>query len=694
MLIGFARAEAATETSNARLLEMAAIKFGSLTEPEIKLFRSVASGDLADFKPRGKEGFPAQELLSMELALSGVLPGNLKLHPRDAEELLTAILAILKDEETLDPADFKRLAEDNDTFQTLSARLPNKRVFEQETLKKILSAIAADNFKGSAFWSAFNEMARHQKAGGPEYAAQWGSERVIKADRVVWLFRDSTARSLIIERGVMITGARIDGELDLDRVNAPFQFSCTDCVFNDPIRLTTATIKGLNLSGTHTARIEAAHLHVEGSVYLDRGFTATDVVKLNGATVDGYLSCDSARFQGSGKVALEAAGLTVGADANFRRASATGEVNLLNAKIGSNLNLAGGSFSNKDGHAILASAIRVERTVHMGEGFNAEGAVDLVNGYIGGNLQCDGGWFINPQDRLIESSRSYALAADALEVKGSIFLRGGFRIKGGVRFARASIDKVFEWSKIDPQSDVTALNLRLARIGSLVDDKASWPAAGKLYLNGLVYQDLDSWDLAAEDRIAWVRRQPSFNAQSYDQLAEVFRQAGRDEDANKVLIEKQWDRPLLESPMGKNFLSSPLTLPKNILWKYLIGPLIGYGYRPFRAMGFSLVVIVIGTWVFRFASRNNLLETTKEKSPSFNSAIYSLDVFLPVIDLYQASFWIPNAKKGKRIELKAGRFKFKPSTGQLVQAYFWFQILAGWTLTTLFIAGLTGLIKR
>lgn len=53
-------------------------------------------------------------------------------------------------------------------------------------------------------------------------------------------------------------------------------------------------------------------------------------------------------------------------------------------------------------------------------------------------------------------------------------------------------------------------------------------------------------------------------------------------------------------------------------------------------------------------------------------------------------YWLPNAHSGAALRL--GRFAlFK--TGSLLRYYFWFHIIAGWVLTTLWAGGFTGLIK-
>jgi hypothetical protein len=514
-----------------------------------------------------------------------------------------------------------------------------------------------------------------------EIADLSGDAGMLRADRIAWLFRNPQALSLITGRGVAIKGARIEGELDLKDADVPFPLECANCAFGDKITLTNAKIRRLDLTGTHTAAIDASHLKVEGSVYLDQGFRATDTVTLEGANVGGYLTCTGGHFLDSGKVAIRAVGLTVGADAYFNAGFiAEGEVNLINARIGSNLDLQGGKFLNKEGYAIRASGIRVGATTFMSNGFMADGAVDIVGGYIGGNFQCDGAHFINPRDYTpANSSELYALAADSLVVKGNVFLRRGFKVKGGVRFERTGIEGVFEWTGLDRESDVM-LDLRLARIGSLVDDKASWPPTGKLHLNGLVYQDLYQEGSAHErDRIEWLLRQPDFAPQPYDQLASVMKKAGKEDDAVEILIAKEWERP---------------TTLSNILWKFPFGPMIGYGHRPLHALAIGFFIVALGFRVFRWAGREGLLEPTKENLPTFNAFVYSLDVFLPVINLHQESYWLPNSSKTEPVNVNLGRWGFRVRRpGSWVQFYFWFQIIAGWTLTTLFIAGLTGLVK-
>jgi hypothetical protein len=83
-------------------------------------------------------------------------------------------------------------------------------------------------------------------------------------------------------------------------------------------------------------------------------------------------------------------------------------------------------------------------------------------------------------------------------------------------------------------------------------------------------------------------------------------------------------------------------------------------------------------------------------------------MFVPLVDLRQAAYWLPSAKPSADPNAEQ---KAKPGAKQdrghddskgkkvsisvrLLRLYTWFHILAGWILTTLLFAGLSGLVKR
>lgn len=189
--------------------------------------------------------------------------------------------------------------------------------------------------------------------------------------------------------------------------------------------------------------------------------------------------------------------------------------------------------------------------------------------------------------------------------------------------------------------------------------------------------------------------------QPYTQLASVYRAIGQDEQANTVLVARA-------ERIGE---LAPAFSAQGLWYRYL-GRLIGYGYEPFRAIKIGLVIIAGGALVFSIGARRNLMAETKlaeqvlsgegqagqvsSTYPRFNALVYSLDVFLPFVDLNQVCYWIPGEKpskprKSRNCLMHIGPYSLKWSA--VLHSYLWFQTLAGWTLCTLLAAAVTGIVQ-
>ncbi len=188
--------------------------------------------------------------------------------------------------------------------------------------------------------------------------------------------------------------------------------------------------------------------------------------------------------------------------------------------------------------------------------------------------------------------------------------------------------------------------------------------------------------------------------QPYTQLAAVYRAIGQDEQANAVLVARAERLGELAPPFSAQGL-----------WYRYLGRLIGYGYEPFRAIKIGIGIVIVGTVVFAIGARRHLMAETKLAErvisqedeegnvtttyPRFNAFIYSLDVFLPFVDLHQICYWIPGERntkpRSRNCLMHIGSYKVKWSG--LLRTYFWFQTLAGWTLCTLLAAAVTGIVE-
>ncbi len=434
----------------------------------------------------------------------------------------------------------------------------------------------------------------------------------------------------------------------------------------------------------------ADRLKIENCVHLCGGFKAEGEVCLLGAKIGGSLECDKGQFINPDGVALNADSVEVKGDIFLRNGfKGKGEVRMLGTTTGGNLECDKSQFINPDGVALSADVLKVERSVFLRNGFKAEGEVRMLDVTIGGQFDCSEGQFINPD--------GVALNADRLKVDGSVFLNDGFKAEGEVCLDSATIVKTLVWTNIE-SPEKTTLNLQLARIGTLWDDQESWPESGKLHLHGLVYDEIDEHaPTDAQSRIDWLHRQPTkhFRTQPYEQLAKVLRKSGHDSEAKRILIAKAKDRARL----------AKLTWPEKF-WYHFLGKSIGYGYRPLRACWFVLAFVLLGWFLFEKGYREDFMTPSKESAyvsgsswknlqvsenyPKFNSLVYSIDTFVPLVDLHQASYWFPNAnRRGEMFNIKMLRW----FSGSELFYYKLFHTIMGWLFTTLLVVGLTGLIR-
>ena len=261
----------------------------------------------------------------------------------------------------------------------------------------------------------------------------------------------------------------------------------------------------------------------------------------------------------------------------------------------------------------------------------------------------------------------------------------------------AKIERNLVWMGIESPEEAI-LDLRRAQCVAIWDEEDSWPSAGNLFLDGFAYKSIcEDAPPDAASRIRWLHLQPrdKFLPQPYEQLADVLRQSGHEEEARKILIQK-----------GKD---AGRTLP-DFRWfvHWLFGLTAAYGHRPLKAFGWIVFFMLLGWVAFGIAHEANLMVETKiaeriddgtatdcsvtSEYPEFDALIYSMDTFIPVIDLGQACYWQPSSMR--MAEWRPLASVALPVNGMMALVYQRFHTIFGWALTTLFILGLTGLLKK
>ena len=499
----------------------------------------------------------------------------------------------------------------------------------------------------------------------PANADAWGKERTIRAKLIRWLCIDSEANKHIDPRGIQLHAATIgdqsqEKDLDLSEATVNFSLSFGLCKLEVPLCLMGAATRGLYLVGTHIEELQADRLSAGGSIYLREGFHAAREVSLIGASVGGGFDCGGGTFANEGEYALNADGIKVAGDLCLRgKFRAASEISFLGADIGGNLDCSDGTFAinGQNVDALSADGIKVRGDVSF-ENSTVTGNIRLCGADVGGQLQVSATKFSN----------------------GSTF-----------DLQNATIKREFFWEGIGPDTPAR-LDLRNASVGQILDDDKGWPVNANLFLDGFLYDRIDTEPTSAEGRLRWLARQPDgFTPQPYRQLAKILRERGDDAGARTVLIAME------DSRLKHGDLSAVQRAVRWVLWAT-----VGYGYVPLRALWYIVSFVILGTILFGWGHSAGVVTRVAIKDPSpqvepFNPFIYSLENFLPLVDLHMAKHWMPDPNATPTPVLWPILDSEAPalgSLGRILRCYLWVHILCGWFFTSMFIAGITGLVRR
>ena len=256
------------------------------------------------------------------------------------------------------------------------------------------------------------------------------------------------------------------GSVNVSHAEVPtLQFA--RCVFENSLVLLSARVRKLHLENCVLDSIEATGSFIEGFLLITQS-RVLQGISLIDARIGQSVGLSGTEVVGCDRPALHADGLETGgglvlgtfpsedesadSDDIFR---AIGEVRMLGARIGRDLDCSGGRFENPGGVALAADRADIRGEVRLAEGFHAMGEVRLQRARIGSDVSCPGGKFENRRSRLPtrvgRSSRDqaigrslgkpgdYALRADGADITGSVNLAEGFSAKGVVYLVGAQI---------------------------------------------------------------------------------------------------------------------------------------------------------------------------------------------------------------------------------------------------------------
>jgi cytoskeletal protein CcmA (bactofilin family) len=448
---------------------------------------------------------------------------------------------------------------------------------------------------------------------------------------------------------------------------------------------------------------------VSGDLELDRGFTSAGTLRMLNATIGGTLSLSGARLDavkplagttepvGRGRAA-HLDGAEIGGDVVARELRMKGQFRIVDANIKGSLILDGSTLDNPRADTVLANRCRVGSNFSAREA-DVAGVFELRAVHIGANLDLRGSRLIQPgQYRHQPGEKASVDIGGAVIGRDLICAKGSkeFVAHGGVRTRRAQIGRManFAGAVLGDRLDSHALNalgmrvpelvltpvsppkgkvtLRGARCTSLDDNETFWNATGRIDLEDFRYDSLrHSIDLRDDEsvkrRLRWLRQamRHRYRPGPYDQFAHLLRASGNDEHASTVLMEKQ--RLRYTAVADGTRLVGPLVL----VWSWLQRSMVGYGYRPGRALGWLVVSWVLGS--LYFALGPGLTVINSGDTLPWNPWLFTIDLVVPIVDFGNKNRWQT------------------PGASQWIASGL---IVTGWILATTVAAGMTRTLKR
>ncbi|MFJ1755084.1 oxidoreductase [Kitasatospora sp. NPDC088134] len=472
----------------------------------------------------------------------------------------------------------------------------------------------------------------------PRDGVAWGEERTVRAAALHALLTSGTPGTL------RLTGARITGHLDLGDAAVPHALTLSGCHFDRPVVLRGAQLRSTGLVGCWLPGLDGWLLRVDGNLFFEN------------SVIDGRLTLTRAHI--TGELRLSGVHLTarelVGTDPDDPAALPAGDV-----------------------WALWAGGLVMEGGLFGRHGLVVRGGLRLVGAQLGGGLFLEGAELHNPCGD--------ALSGEDLST-GTMLLSDGFRAHGPVRLPGATVrsklslhDAVLDAGRptggdpialdaqrlkagelrLTPAATPTgAVDLQEAQVTVLHDHARSWPADSRLdgFSYTSIHPDGDAHTLA--HRLGWLAALPGYAPQPYEQLAAWYRKIGHDDDARRVLLAKQRRRRRTLGPTGR-------------AWGRLLDATVGYGYRPWQAGLWLLVLTALGTALFSGGGQ----QSTQSGGPGtpFNPLVYTLDLLVPIGGFGQRSAWYWT--------------DYRQTVGYLLVA-------AGWVLTTAAVAGVTRALNR
>lgn len=592
-----------------------------------------------------------------------------------------------------------------------------------------------------------------------------------------------------ISDGVLLTnGFHASATVDFEGARIDSTFDCSGGTFDNPSG-TALNCTGIRVGGDLKLSFHDRRKDIKDNGlphFVARGFVA-----LQGAKIEGVLDCSGGNFHCTDpssthneRIALQGDGIHVGGNVNFYDTKAVGIVRLRTGQVGGHFHCDGADFrttqtGEEQIYALQCMGIRVGDQVSLNGGTFGEGGVDFRRAVIGGSFYCWDAKFHNPGRHSV-GPNDIALRLSYAKISAGLYLEKIKQFTGCLVLEQAEVKTVHDdgsaWMPPELR-DHPQMGEVLSIPSPKKQTRSYYKALRKtlkerdrrernsemfehplgtclIRFDGFTYQRYIHPRLGEEqfsDLLeAWLRCQPrkckldDFKPQPWQQAATVMREMGHVEFSRRISVALRKIDGRRPNTRGQR-KRIPYCFGR--VWSFLYHWTVGYGYRPFWPLWWSAAIIFLGWAVFASASNLGYMapregavvaylanhESDKRPVPDFyphfNALIYSIDAFIPVLELGQETAWEPSLEQhgvartdrdvfwpfriifGQNLRWSTENTVCKPSTCPLKaanmeigtaipfafgwhRAMYWLEVVAGWIFASLFISGVSGLMKK
>ena len=426
-----------------------------------------------------------------------------------------------------------------------------------------------------------------------------------------------------------------------------------------PIAVSNQEIDGALRFGSQTGTLEVpANVRLEGCHFTER-------VQLADCHFHGSLTLARCRFDKG----LDLSDSTVDGDLVLRDPSIPSPPEKPRAMVLSGVRVGGQLLISRpqvDG-AIDAASVNAERlNVNL-----TAAQVDNLN-FMG--LVANGAYFVAPaQSTLVVA----LLGMTNATVKNTLSLRN-LRVRT-LRMRSANVGDLteFEAVRVDDELDLSGTVLHVFRwtVAEAQASRRVWPAT--MTFDGLTFEDAnvklpagahrpdDAKRIQGVDDTLLCLQAARYSQSAYQSLQDELSRRGQVPESDEVFF------AMHHANRAEQWTKSAKNWPWCVFDSFQ-EYVLGYGRSALTPFLWSCLFVLLG--LFTFQKRDKMIEISDDgKPPEFSAAWYSLELFLPVVDLGMAKAW-------------------RPST-RLLQTYARVHQIAGWVLVPVALAAITGVAR-